>query len=176
VDTIFGFPAHPLLVHIPVVLLPLAAVGVVVMAIRQAWYLRYRWAVLAVTAAGAIGAVFAAEAGDSLEERLRRAGEQNTWEDHAGAGETARTVALVFLVAVAAYVLIPWIAERLGRGSAAGRSVGAAAAESPPTRRLPRWVLPVLAVVTLAAGAASVVTVIDAGHSGAKSAWSDTGG
>jgi hypothetical protein len=44
VDTISGLPAHPLLVHIPVVLLPLAALGVVGMALRSSWHRRYRWA------------------------------------------------------------------------------------------------------------------------------------
>jgi hypothetical protein len=35
-DTISGLPAHPLLVHIPVILIPVAAVGVIIMAIKPA--------------------------------------------------------------------------------------------------------------------------------------------
>ena len=42
-DNITGLPAHPLLVHIPVVLLPLAAIGVVFLIVRRTWYVRYRW-------------------------------------------------------------------------------------------------------------------------------------
>jgi hypothetical protein len=45
-DTLFGLPAHPLLVHMPIVLIPLAAIGVVVMLIKPAWHQRYRWVVL----------------------------------------------------------------------------------------------------------------------------------
>ena len=56
-DTISGLPAHPLLVHVPVVLLPLAAVGVIVMLIRPAWHRRYRWAVLTIGAVGTLGAI-----------------------------------------------------------------------------------------------------------------------
>ena len=68
--TIFGLPAHPLLVHIPVVLLPLAAVGAVMMAVRPAWNARYRWAVLVLGAVGAVGVVLAADAGQSLQEQI----------------------------------------------------------------------------------------------------------
>jgi uncharacterized membrane protein len=58
-DTLFGLPAHPLLVHIPIVLLPLAAIGVIVMLIKPAWHRRYRWIVLAMGIVGALGAAFA---------------------------------------------------------------------------------------------------------------------
>ena len=46
-DTFFGIPAHPLFVHIPAVLIPLAAVGVVIMLVRPTWWERYKWATLA---------------------------------------------------------------------------------------------------------------------------------
>ena len=59
-DTFFGLPAHPLLVHIPVVLVPLALVGVIVMVSRPSWWGRYEWATLVIAVAGAVGAVFAA--------------------------------------------------------------------------------------------------------------------
>ncbi len=54
-DTLFGLPAHPLLVHIPIVLLPLAAIGVIVMLIKPEWHRRYRWVVLAMGVVGALG-------------------------------------------------------------------------------------------------------------------------
>lgn len=59
-DSIFGIPAHPLFVHIPVVLIPLAAVGVVIMVIRPTWWERYKWATLAVAGVGMVGAIIAA--------------------------------------------------------------------------------------------------------------------
>ncbi len=67
---LIGLPTHPLVVHAPVVLLPLAAVGVALMLIRYEWYVRYRWATLTVGIAGAIGAVLAAGTGEELEERV----------------------------------------------------------------------------------------------------------
>ena len=114
-DTIFGLPAHPLLVHIPIALLPLAAIGVLVMAARPAWHRRYRWAVLAIGLIGTLGAVLAASAGERLEERVvavEGADAASSWERHAQLGDTARNVALVFAVVLALFVLLPWWLER----------------------------------------------------------------
>ncbi|MGA0206467.1 MAG: DUF2231 domain-containing protein, partial [Ilumatobacteraceae bacterium] len=63
-DSIFGVPAHPFFVHIPVVLIPLAAVGVIVMTIRTSWWERYKWATLTVAGVGAVGAIIAAGTGE----------------------------------------------------------------------------------------------------------------
>jgi hypothetical protein len=177
-DKIFGLPAHPLLVHIPIVLLPLAAVGVVVMAIRPAWHQRYRWVVLALGAAGAIGAVLAASAGEQLESRLvAREGREAAagWERHAELGETARNVALVFLVLLACYVLIPWWLERRAAASpGTPTSVGAAAAPAVTrTSSLGRWLRPALAALAILGAAATVTTIVRAGHTGSESVWKE---
>jgi hypothetical protein len=54
-DKLFGLPAHPFLVHVPIVLLPLSAIGVVLMAVRPSWHRSYRWVVLAIGVVGALG-------------------------------------------------------------------------------------------------------------------------
>jgi uncharacterized membrane protein len=162
-DTFFGLPAHPLLVHVPIVLLPVAVVGVVVMVIKPAWHQRYRWAVLALGFVGALGAILAAEAGDSLEERLtaqQGAAAARQWHDHAEAGETARLFAVIFFVVLAVYVLVPWYLERRRTH------------DRPSTQ--PRFVALLLAIVALAASVGTVVTVVQAGHSGSKSVWCAT--
>ena len=162
-DTFFGIPAHPLLVHIPAVLLPFAAIGVVVMALKPAWHHRYRWVVLALGFAGALGTVLAAEAGESLQERIvAKEGVEAArgWSDHAEAGETARLFGIIFFIVLAAFVLVPWYLERR-------RS------QNRPLT-LPKFVTPALVVLVLAASAGTVVTVIQAGHSGAKSVWCET--
>ena len=163
VNTFFGIPAHPLLVHIPAVLLPLAAVGVIVMAIRPAWHRRYRWAVLAVGFVGALGAILAADAGESLEQRIvakEGAAAARGWHEHAEAGETARLFGIIFVVVLAMFVLVPWYLERR---TAQRRPV-----------KLPGVVSHALLVLALAAAAGTVITVIQAGHSGAKSVWCET--
>jgi len=164
-DTLFGLPAHPLLVHIPIVLLPLAAVGVVVMLIKPAWHRRYRWVVLAMGTAGALGAAFAAQAGEALGSRVNAVeGRQaaNRWRHHAELGDTSRTVALVFLVVLVVFVFLPWWQER--RTSQAGPDGSA------PDRRLVVLTLAVSALTVLAA-IATVVTIVQAGHTGSKSVW-----
>src|SRR5829696_7293901 len=110
-DTLFGLPAHPLLVHIPIVLLPLAAIGVVVMLIRPSWHNRYRWVVLGMGIAGALGATLAAQPGEELEHRIvavegREAA--SSWEHHADLGETARNFALLFMLVLIVFVFVPW--------------------------------------------------------------------
>lgn len=163
VDTFFGIPAHPLLVHVPAVLLPLAALGVVVMVIKPAWHQRYRWAVLALGFVGAVGAILSASAGESLERRIvanEGAGAAGGWEDHAQAGETARLFGIIFFVVLAVFVLIPWYIERR---AAQGRPIA-----------VPKVVAPILAILVLAASAGTVYTVIEAGHSGATSVWCGT--
>lgn len=162
-DSFFGIPAHPLLVHVPAVLLPLAALGVVVMVIRPAWHQRYRWAVLGIGFVGAVGAILAAGAGESLEERIEAkegAAAAAGWEDHAELGETARLFGIIFFLVLAAFVLIPWYVERR------------AAQGNPIT--MPKWVSVALAVLVLAGSAGTVITVIQAGHSGAKAVWCET--
>jgi uncharacterized membrane protein len=176
VNTIFGVPAHPLLVHIPVVLLPLAALGVVVMAIKPSWHERVRWAVLAIGTVGTIGAVLAADAGESFEQRIEAVeGRQaaRTWHDHAEQGDTARTFALLFLGALIVYVAVPWWLARRARRSSAEQ----------PTSPLPSALRGIRiggAALALVAGTACVVTIVQAGHSGADAVWSkyieDTGG
>jgi hypothetical protein len=163
VNSFFGLPAHPLLVHIPAVLLPLAAVGVVFMVIRPAWHERYRWAVLAIGFIGAVGAILAAGAGESLAEQITAregAGAAGGWQDHAEAGDAARLFGIIFFIVLAAFVLVPWFAERRKQ-------------QDRPLA-LPTWIGPALAVLVLAASVGTVFTVIQAGHSGAKSVWCAT--
>jgi uncharacterized membrane protein len=161
-NTLFGLPAHPLLVHIPVVLLPLAALGALAIAVRPAWRPRYGWLVLGVTVVGTAGAVLAANAGDSLEEQVGRSA---TVSDHADAGELARNVSLVFAVLVVAFVVGTWFLERR-RTSTVG-----AQGQSPA----PRWLVPTLAALMVIGGVGSLYTIVKAGHSGAKATWNDKG-
>ncbi len=162
-NTFVGIPTHPLLVHIPAVLLPLAAVGVVLMVIRPVWHQRYRWAVLAIGFLGTVGAVLAAQAGESLAEQVTAVegqGAAERWQDHISAGESARLFAVVFFAVLVLFVLTPWYIERR---RVQGRPID-----------VPKYVAPVLVVAVLAASAGTVLTVIVAGHSGATSVWCKT--
>jgi hypothetical protein len=166
-NSFFGIPAHPLFVHVPAVLLPLAAIGVVMMVIRPSWHHRYRWAVLVIGFVGTVGAILAASAGEGLEEQIvakeGRAAAAG-WEDHVEAGETARLFAIVFFIILAAFILVPWFMERRRAQSDPAGTQG-------PGLGLPRWVTVGMAVLVLAGSVGTVVTVVLAGHSGAKAVW-----
>ncbi len=169
-DTISGIPAHPLFVHIPAVLLPLAAILALIMLIKQAWFDRYKWVLLATAGLGALGAILAASSGESLEESIEKAeGAQRAIREHAEAGETARLFGIVFFVVVAAWIFVPMFLARRRGGS--GSTIDGATG----TPAQPKWMRPVIAgLVVLSAGAATI-TVIDAGHSGATSVWEEEG-
>src|SRR5688572_22034892 len=96
--TIVGLPAHPLLVHAVVVLLPLAATGAIALAIRPQWRQRYAWPVLGLTLMG-VGAVpLAQEAGEQLQAVLPP--DNPLIQRHADLGNDLLPFALGFGVAV----------------------------------------------------------------------------
>ena len=166
-DTFFGIPAHPLFVHLPAVLVPLAAVGVIVMVIRQSWWERYKWATLGVAGVGMLGAILAAGSGESLEEAVEGTASRSLLHDHAEAGEVARTVSVVFFaVLFAAIVVVPWIVRR--RTSAGGESSSGSSGGGTAT-----WLRTAVSLVLVVTALGASWSVYDAGHSGAKSVWSD---
>jgi len=123
--------------------------------------------------AGTISARFTADAGESLEQRIvskEGIGAAGGWEDHAATSDTAQLFAIIFMVVLVAYILVPFFAERRAAKARAGRADNAVAA----TRSLPRWVSIVLAVLVVAASVGTVATVIIAGHSRAKAVWCET--
>lgn len=167
IEDIFGLPAHPLLVHAPVVLLPLGALGVLLMVIRVAWFERFKWATLAVVGAGTLGAVLAAGSGESLQEETRR-----RVGDHAEAGDAARAVSIVFFVVVLVAVLLPVL---LKRRAAARASAGEGTPQPGATNAQPLWLRILVTLALVASATASVITVVNAGHSGAERVWENEG-
>lgn len=149
-------------------MLPLAFLGVAVMCIKRAWYLRYRWAVLVVGGIGTLGAILAAATGESLEADVRRtegASAIREIHDYAEAGDLARTVAIVFFVALAAWVLIPWYLDRRRARQQAGTG------EVDHAQRGREVTHTALMVTTAVLAALSMATIYRAGHSGATSVW-----
>jgi NhaP-type Na+/H+ or K+/H+ antiporter len=146
-------------VHVPVVILPLAAVGAVATMVKRSWYFQYRWVVLILGAVGALGAILATSTGEELEEGERVS---EAIREHAEAGELARTVAIVFVIVLVGYVVVPWILARRAMLDERRDQVG------------PKWLRPVLIAAVALTSIASVATVIDAGHSGASSVWNES--
>jgi len=171
-ESLFSLPAHPLLVHVPVVLVPLAAVGMVLLALRPGWIRPYGPIVVVLSGLGALGAILAAGSGEALEESVEGTASRALIHDHAEAGELARTVSIVLFLLVAALVAL----DVVGRRRAAANSANSAdpAGAAPAAGGVPRWAPTAVAAVGVLAAIGSVVTVVQAGHSGAESVWTGT--
>jgi hypothetical protein len=160
-DEILGLPAHPLLVHGAVVLVPLAAAGVALIAFWPAARYRLGYAVLAIAAAGAMTAVLAQRSGEYLEDRVR---ETELIEEHTELGETGTKAGIAVLVAALAVVVTDVALRR--------RASNDADATTPnPTSRAPSIVVGIVALVLATGGAIQVARI---GHSGAKAVWNAT--
>ena len=152
ISKLFGLPAHPLLVHVTIVLIPLAAITAII-----SIHKKYRREMLLVTAVMAvIGAAFlflAAGAGESLQHDLPRS---RAIHEHAESGEKSQGPTAVFAFVAVGAVLSLEASRRkfVYRG-----------------KTLPKWAATAFLALTVVGGVASTVAVSQAGHSGAKSVW-----
>jgi len=160
-ETLGGLPAHPLFVHLPVVLVPLAAIGVLAMALRPQWRQRFGVPVAIIAGVGFVGTLLAANTGEELEESFRAAGETipQVLNDHAEMGDTAQVIVGIFFVLTLAWVLYSIWQRRVGDERATAKV------------RKPRLIGTMLAVVVVLSGAVASVSVTLTGHSGARSVW-----
>lgn len=159
IDGLFGgLPAHPLLVHGAVVLVPLAAVAYIATGWRDAWRRAYLLPITLVALAGGFFAFLAKETGESLSESIRHAGK--SVGEHPENGNTAFLFAMLMTLAIVAVYFVHryggQIRERMG------------------IRTLPR--LPVsyetaMYAVAVPFAVLALVTMIIAGHTGAQLVW-----
>lgn len=154
-DRAFGLPAHPLLVHLPVVADPLLAIAAIVVIARADWRRRYGVALGALALVALASTVLAAGAGEQL---LAHDGERSALlHDHQEAADTLRMLLFALTAAILLLLARDWDAGR--RGHALGGRAAAVALSA--------------GIVALA-GATGFFTV-RTGHLGAKSAWQDAG-
>jgi predicted membrane protein DUF2231 len=152
-NELWGIPAHPLVVHAAVVLLPLAAIATLVCAAAPRARRPYAPVALGLALFATLAVGLAQGSGEELEERVD---ETRLVEEHTEHGEQVLPWAIAVTVAAAAVTAIPFMERR--RPTLSGRTVSA-----------------VLVVVSLVAGAGAVWTVVEVGHSGAKATWDDVG-
>jgi hypothetical protein len=143
-DTIGGLPVHALVVHAAVVLLPLTALGAVLISLNLAWSRRFGIIVVLVGFVALVTTVIAKESGERL------AGHVGLPETHAQLGDRLPLFAAVLFV----LVLILWLKDR----------------GIPGNRRRPAWVI-VLAVMVIIASCLTVWWTFRVGDSGARAVW-----
>lgn len=147
--TIYGLPAHALLVHAIVVLAPLTAVLEILCAFWPAARRRLVWLVLAFAAATTVLTPLTTSAGEWL---LEQGGPPRPiLAEHAERGDWMIYFAVAMLVVAVALAALHWAEGR------ADRSLKAATIA--------------VAVVTLVVGVSSIVTVVRIGDSGAHAVW-----
>jgi len=148
-DTIFGLPMHPLIVHATVVIVPTATFLVALAAL----YPRFRaWAGPVPALAALLSCVLvplSTGSGEALQERVR---ETSLVEDHQ---EIAGTLIWFVIPLAVVAVLGYWMQRRATAGNAAGKGLVAT-----------------VAVASVVLAGATLVDVALIGHSGAKASWS----
>ncbi|MFN8017715.1 MAG: DUF2231 domain-containing protein [Acidimicrobiales bacterium] len=164
-SSIGGVPMHPLMVHLPVVFVPLAFIGAVVALAVKPWR---SWCIplTAVFAGiGLVGVQVAIMSGESLEELLGE--ESRAIETHSQLAEQARPFVFVFFVFTVLAAVAWHLTRKEGTGGADGDGGGARSGWA-------KALVPFLAL-SIVTGALSTAWVYRTGHSGAKSAWGDAG-
>ena len=165
--SILGLPAHALLAHIPVVLIPLAAIGAILMlwpTLRD----RIGWFVVAIVFVAGISTQLVISSGKSLREYVR---DTPLVRAHTHMGENIRPWVLLMFLALVGWLLVDRAVRR--RAAAAATVDGTTPAAGDGRDRL-RIAGITLAVLSTALSAMSVYWIYRIGHSGAKAVWAPT--
>jgi hypothetical protein len=157
-DRLFGLPAHPLLVHGAVVLVPLAAGAFIVAGVKQSWRHAYYFPITVIALAGGFLAFLAKQSGEPLTDSVRQAGQRVG--EHPEQGDTAFFFAMLFALACAGAFALLQFGPRLRK---------ALPIDQIPTLPVSYDTLVYLGTASLAVVA--IVTMVVAGHSGAKLVW-----
>lgn len=143
---LFDLPAHPLLIHFPIVAIPTLSIIAVVMALRPTFRTRYGIAATLLGLLTTVATFFAASSGQALSEDFGLT--EEFIGKHQSLGETLR----IFVLGLTITVLSMTAVERR-------------IAES----RHPAAILSSVGAIALAV--LSLVWVIRTGHEGARSVW-----
>jgi uncharacterized membrane protein len=149
-ESIVDLPAHPLVVHAAVVLLPLAAIGTLVVAAVPRARRHYAPLALAAALAATVAVGLAQTSGEALEDQVR---ETDLVEQHTDQGESVLPWAVAVTVAAGAVTAASRRDPSQGTGVRRGLATTA------------------LMAVSLVAGIGATWSVVDVGHSGAKATW-----
>nr|WHW29189.1 hypothetical protein [uncultured bacterium] len=167
-DTLFDLPAHPLLIHAPIVLLPVAALLTIVLAVKQNWRRRAGWFPLGGVFVVAVLLFAAKESGESFNAAFDSAfGEGSIDIDqHESLGNTTFVLTLVWLVTMLAQSVWDFVQRRASAAvdGDADRANDVAAANP--------FVTYGLSALASIFALLATVWLIRTGHAGADVVWS----
>jgi hypothetical protein len=142
--SVAGLPLHPLVIHASIVLIPLVAIGALVMSYLPSFSRRYGKMILVLAVVAQISLFLAKVTGEALEEILDK-----DMGNHAELGEIAPFVT----VPMVALIYLRWRLDR------SGATVGSA------------WVRRLTSIALVFASLVSIAVIVLVGHSGAESVW-----
>lgn len=152
---ILGLPAHALVVHAAVVLVPLLVLLAIAYAVLPRWRSRTGWAAGLLAVAAPVATFVAKESGQELERVLRDKGYPAQILSQIDQHSEYADVLFVFTVGLA-------VATGLLLFATSGHA---------RARALPSWVSRALSVVVVVLALAAAVGVYRTGHSGAEAVW-----
>jgi hypothetical protein len=162
VTTIYsGLPAHPLFVHVPVILIPTTVVAAVVCVFKREWLARYGIA-LAVVSIVAMSSIFLTmQAGAALRGELNLQGQAaKLISEHS---QAAHILAIVYVVFTAT-LIVTFAAQRISAGMPTGLAVV-------DELLSPRWVVGGLRVALVLLSIGAGYMCFRTGDLGAKAVW-----
>lgn len=145
-DSFAGLPLHPLVVHLVVVVLPLAALVFILVVFVPRWRRPFDLIALAGLAIGAAGALLAKETGEALAMYVGQPQEHADWG-----------TILVYLAAVLVVVAAVWV-WRERRADSSERSL----------------LTTLAAIVGVLLALAAIIMTVLVGHTGAEAVWGRT--
>lgn len=163
--TVDGIPAHPLVIHAVVVILPLAAAGTLLVAARQVWRRQLGPWVLLLAVIGVGSVPVALETGSQLAQSF--GGGSELVAIHAQRASTLLFPAVLYLLLLIATIVLGRRAD-----AATGDAPGAAHAVATRTATgTPQRVTVIVGVLAALAGIVVTGLVVWIGHAGATAVW-----
>jgi hypothetical protein len=142
--SVAGLPLHPLAIHASIVLIPLVAIGALVMSYLPSFSRRYGKLILVIAIFAQVSLFLAKVTGEAFEEILDK-----DMGNHAELGEIAPFITLPMV----ALIYLRWRLDR------SGATVGSV------------WVRRLTSLALILASLASIAVIVLVGHSGAQSVW-----
>jgi hypothetical protein len=162
ITTIYsGLPAHPLFVHVPVILIPTTVVAAVVFVFRRDWFARYGIA-LALASIVAMSSIFLTmQAGAALRGALHLQGHAaKLISEHS---QAAHILAIVYVVFTAT-LIVTFAAQRISGGMPTGLGIV-------DDLLRPRWIVTGLRILLVVLSVGAGYMVFRTGDLGAKAVW-----
>jgi hypothetical protein len=134
-NTILGIPAHPLIIHVAVIFIPLLVLGAIVYAAWPPFHAKISWAVLAVAIIAPLAGLAAKLSGQDLksqliEKKLTSPQGLKLIAQHESYGNKTFWLTVALAVLTLALLAFNWRSGRVSSAGAAGDGAGAAASSN----------------------------------------------